>query len=236
MDQALTNFVGEKPAEKKVEPPKPEPAKVEPAPAPVQTMQPTEADKQMDELRTENTALKQKIVKLEQDGQVLNSRLNENEAKLAAEKERADKAEDALKNAAKVAPVAPVVETQAPAPASGTYDDALKAFHDKKYDQAAQMFKSLLTSGIPENLADNCTYWIGESKFARKQYKGAMADFQSVLTYKNSEKKADAEFMIGQCLERTGKKVEAKAAYERVVKEYPMSDLVKKAKARWAKL
>ena len=57
-----------------------------------------------------------------------------------------------------------------------------------------------------------------------------------MLKYKVSEKKADAQFMIAQCLERTGRKAEAKAAYEKVVKEYPMSDLVKKAKARWAKL
>jgi tol-pal system protein YbgF len=227
MDQALTNFVGEKPPEKK-----PEPAKTEPAPTPAP--QPSEMDKQLDELRTENTALKQKIVKLEQDGQVLNARLNEDEAKIAAEKDRADKAEEALKNASKAAPV-PVVEEQKTAPA-GNYDDALKAFHDKKYDQAAQMFKTLLDGGVAENLADNCTYWIGESMYAKKHYNDAIAQFEAVLKFKSSEKKADAQYMMAQCLERTGKKVDAKAAYEKVVKDYPMSDLVKKAKARWAKL
>ena len=53
---------------------------------------------------------------------------------------------------------------------------------------------------------------------------------------KNSEKKADAQFMIAQTYERLGDKIKAKAAYEKVVKDYPMSKNVKRAKARWANL
>jgi tol-pal system protein YbgF len=226
MDQALTSFVGEKEPEKKPEPAQTEPAK----PEPVVTPQPSDADKQIEELRTENTTLKQKLVKLEQDAQMMNARLTEYESKLAAEKERADKAEEALKG--KV----PVVEEPAKPMAGGSYDDALMAFKAKKYDDASKMFQGLLDAGVSKDLADNCTYWIGESKFAKRKYKDAMANFEAVMQFKVSEKKADAQYMIAQCLERTGNKVEAKAAYEKVVKDYPMSSLVKKAKARWAKL
>jgi len=60
--------------------------------------------------------------------------------------------------------------------------------------------------------------------------------FQESLKQKNSEKKADAQFMIAQTYEHLGSKAKAKAAYEKVVKNYPMSKNVKRAKARWAKL
>ena len=42
--------------------------------------------------------------------------------------------------------------------------------------------------------------------------------------------------MIAQTYERLGDKIKAKAAYEKVVKDYPMSKNVKRAKARWANL
>jgi TolA-binding protein len=57
-----------------------------------------------------------------------------------------------------------------------------------------------------------------------------------VFQYKTSEKKGDAQFMLAQCFERTGDKAKAKEAYEKVVKDYPTSDTVKKAKERWGKL
>lgn len=228
MDQALTSFVGEKEPEKQAEAPKTEPE--QPVPAVTTTM--TDAEKQIEELRTENTSLKQKLVKLEQDAQMMNARLTEFETRLAAEKDRADKAEEALRNAK----VGPVVEEPARPMTGMSYDDGLNAFHAKKYDEAGKIFKSLLDAGVAKDLADNCTYWIGETMYARKKYKDAIAEFEAVMQYKVSEKKADAQYMIAQSLERLGKKVEAKGAYEKVVKEYPMSNLVKKAKARWARL
>ena len=73
-------------------------------------------------------------------------------------------------------------------------------------------------------------------RFDQKKYKEALPLFQETLKLKNSEKKADAQFMIAQTYERLGDKVKAKAAYEKVVKDYPMSKNVKRAKARWANL
>ena len=42
--------------------------------------------------------------------------------------------------------------------------------------------------------------------------------------------------MIARSYENLGSKAKAKAAYEKVVKNYPMSKNVKAAKAHWAKL
>ena len=176
---------------------------------------PTAEQKKIDSLEADNINLKQKIVKLEQDKGTLNARITDVEAKLKAELEK---------------------EAAVPKPPPATYEGAVKAFGEKKYDDAIQMFEVLLNRGIAEDQADNCHYWIGESFFGKKQYKDAMKHFEMVFQYKGSEKKADAQYMLARCYEATGDKAKAKEAYEKVTKDYPTSDKVKKAKERWGKL
>jgi tol-pal system protein YbgF len=227
MEQALTNFIGVD-TEKVVEAPKPA------AVAPAQLAQ---YEKQIDDLRTENTGLKQKNAKLEQENRGINARISEVEAKYSAEKLRADKAEEVVKSAAQ----APKVTEEKPMEQSASssqssYDAALKAFNARKYDAAAKGFKSVIENGSSADVTSRAKYWLGESYFAQKKYKDALPLFQETLKHKNSEKKADAQFMIAQTYERLGDKAKAKAAYEKVVKDYPMSKNVKRAKARWANL
>jgi tol-pal system protein YbgF len=230
MDQALTSFVGS-------DEPKAEPAKQPVVAVSSTPSQLGQYEKQIGDLRTENTSVKQRNVKLEEDNRLLTARLNDTEAKLAAEKDRADKAE----SGAKITVVAPNAEaaatTATPEVATpGSYNDALKAFQTHKYDEALKGFQSVVSSGASEDVAGNAKYWIGETHFAKKNYKVALEDFQGILKLKNSVKKGDAQFMLGQTYERLGSKAKAKAAYEKVVKEYPMNKNVKRAKQRWAKL
>ena len=176
---------------------------------------PTAEQKKIDSLEADNINLKQKIVKLEQDNGSLNARIADVEAKAKAELEKA---------------------AAVPKPPAATYEGAIKAFGEKKYDDAIKMFETLLTGGIAEDQADNCHYWIGESFFGKKEYKDAMKHFEMVFQYKGSEKKADAQYMLARCYEATGDKAKAKEAYEKVTKDYPTSDKIKKAKERWGKL
>ena len=239
--QALTSFIGAAP---KKEEPKQEPVvqpsvqQEAPPPAPVTTP--------LEEVQTENTSLKQKVVKLEQDVRTLNARISDTEIKYMAEKDRADKAEEAAKVAAQSAMIsarggqvqAPAEEPMTPGTEAsmGSYESALQLFKGKKYDDAIGTLQNMISAGVSKNLEDNCHYWIGESNFGKKSYQEAMQHFEMVFEYKNSEKLADAHYMIGQCLERTGNKAKAKEAYETVVKDFPMSRLVQRAKARWARL
>jgi len=222
MEEALTNFIGPD-AGKVVEMPKP---------AVVVPGQLSQYEKQIEDLRTENTDLKQKNAKLEQENRGINARISDAEAKYAAEKLRADNAEESTKNTVQ----APRVIEEKSAPVStSTYDVALKAFNSHNYAAAAKGFEAI-GRGTNDDLAKRATYWLGETYFAQKKYKEALPLFQETLKFKHSEKKADAQFMIGQTYERLGDKVNAKAAYEKVVKNYPMSKNVKRAKARWANL
>ena len=182
---------------------------------------PTPEQIKIDSLQTINVTLNQKVVKFEQDNNTLNARLSDVEAKLKAELDRA---------AAAAKPPPPP-----PAP-TATYEGAQKAFAEKKYDDAIQMFQALLDGGIPEDLADNCHYWLGESYFGKKDFKEAVKHFEMVFQYKTSEKKGDAYFMLGRSYEMLGDKAKAKEAYEKVVKDYPTNNNVKKAKEHWGRL
>ncbi len=231
-DQALTNFVGgaEQDTAQKTES------------QPVQTTTTTATEdpqKQMDALKTDNTDLRQKNLKLEDDNQKLTSRLNDAEARYASEKQRGDSLDAALRNSMAAQPMTEskrtesMVSTEIP---MAEYETALGAFKSRKYSDAAAEFQKMLDENVPTQIADNCHYWIGESKFAVKKYSEAIREFNEVLKFRKSEKKGDAQFMIGQCYERMGNKAKAKEAFEKVVKDYPMNAHVKKAKERWARL
>ncbi|MBI2618658.1 MAG: tetratricopeptide repeat protein [Ignavibacteriales bacterium] len=231
--QALTSFIGTAP---KKEEPKPERKPVE---GPVVTPAIPPSTSPIEELRTENTSLKQKVVKLEQDVRTLSARMTDTEAKYLAEKERADKAEDAAKTAAQSAVIsargARVTEPVSGA-SMGTYEDALKTFNSRQYDAAVTKFERLLSEGVAPEWEDNCHYWLGESNFGKKSYAEAAKHFEKVFDYPKSEKLADAQFMLAQSYDRMGQKAKAKAAYERVVKDFPTSNNVQRAKERWARL
>lgn len=234
-DQALTNFVGA------AEPDSAQKPAVKPAETP--TSAADDAQKQMDALKNDNTDLRQKNLKLEDDNQKLTARLNDSEAKYASEKQRADSLELAARTAMAAAqPMTDTKKSESMETAMKTeipmaeYEEALGAFKSKKYEDAASAFQKMLDNNVPDQIADNCHYWIGESKYGARKYKEALMEFDEVLKFKRSEKKGDAQFMIGQTYERMGNKAKAKEAFERVVKDYPMSANVKKAKERWAKL
>jgi TolA-binding protein len=230
-DQALTSFIG----------PNTEPAEAPPPAPAVSPTQLAQYEKQIEDLRTENTSLKQNIVKLEQENRSINARMTEVDAKYAAEKHYADSMEVLNKTsglASKRVEAEPkgTLDEEKTFPASqSTYDNAIKAFKARRYDSAAKGFEAI-GRGNNDDLAKRATYWLGETYFAQKKYNEALPLFQETLKFKNSEKKADAQYMIARSYENLGSKAKAKAAYEKVVKNYPMSKNVKAAKAHWAKL
>ncbi len=191
-------------------------------------------EKQIQELRTENTSLKQNIIRLEQENRNLNARLTEVNAKYTSEKFRSDSAEMTGKSR-DISSTSTLNEEALP-PSQATYDDAIIAFRAQRYDFAVKGFRAIVDGGGEDELVGRSRYWLGEAYFAQKDYKDALQMFQDVLKMKNSDKKADAQYMLARAYENLGSKAKAKAAYEKVVKNYPMSKNVKSAKARWAKL
>lgn len=227
-DQALTSFIGAAP---KKEEPKQEEPKVQ---EPVETAPPPT---NLEGLKTENTSLKQQVVKLEQDSRSLSARLSDAEMKYMAEKERANKAEEAARVAAQSAAIS---ARTSPVPfdsdLSAAYKDGLASFKSKAYDAAIMRFEGVLNAGAGAKLADNCHYWIGESNYGKKNYAEAVKHFEMVLQDEKSEKLADAHFMLGQSYERLGEKAKAREHYDAVARDFPMSGNVSRAKQRATRL
>jgi tol-pal system protein YbgF len=188
-----------------------------------ESRQEQEDQERLEELTSENTSVKEQVSQLESDNSSLRARVSELERKLAAATSVPE----------------PGQPTQMPMPAMdplSAYDAGLNAFNEKRYDDAQRIFQDLLNSGVSESLADNCHYWIGESLFGKRSYSVALSHFEIVLEYKVTEKKGDSYYMMGRCYEMRGDKPKAKELYEKVVKDYPTNDLVKKAKGRWERL
>lgn len=116
------------------------------------------------------------------------------------------------------------------------YARALELFRAKNYAVASTTLQSVLDSGAPVELQDNCHYWLGECSYAQKNYNEAITHFQQVFTFARSEKKDDAQIMIANCYFDMGDKVTAKKEYERLVTKFPASPFVKKAKERLGRL
>lgn len=105
------------------------------------------------------------------------------------------------------------------------YDQARASFEARSYQEAIEHFEALLASSSNHSLSDNAQYWIGESHFALRQYDSAIIDFEKVLTFSKSNKKADAQFKLGFCYLLKKDKAKAVEEFDRLQSNYPDSKL-----------
>jgi len=81
--------------------------------------------------------------------------------------------------------------------------------------------RRFLRSYADTDLADNAQYWVGESRYARKDYAGALAAFrETVERFPEGNKVADALFKAGQCFEAQGDQGSALETYREVIQRY----------------
>jgi tol-pal system protein YbgF len=179
-----------------------------------------------DSLMRSNVMLQGQIEALTAENQSLRARVNDLEAKARA--------------AQMAPPAAAVTPSRAYVnPSSdlrGAYSDALDQFMNRNYQAAIEQFEGILQANPKMDLSDNCTYWIGESYYALKNYGEAMRQFERVLDYPASGKKPYAQYMIGNSRLALGNRAAAREAFEAVVSSYPASPLVPKAQAKLARL
>ena len=110
------------------------------------------------------------------------------------------------------------------------YQRALDLFHKRWYLQAAALFKKLADSDRTHDLADNCQYWLGECYYAQKQYENAMAEFEKVFTFPNTNKADAAQLKIGLCWLELKEYPEAREQLIRLLSVYPSSEYVPRAR------
>lgn len=194
-------------------------------------------DEQSDEAMSVTGRLEYRVDSLSNESRRLRQQL---EAVAAENRNLASRAADleTRLREAKAAPPPPppaAKPTQAPAQTmdmTGRYSIALAEYRKRDFAAAIMQFESLLNDGIREDLADNCHYWIGESNYGMGKYQEAIGHFEHVFGFKHTEKRDDAQLMIGNSYAAMGNKKAAREAYNKLISSYPASTFVRKAREK----
>ncbi len=134
------------------------------------------------------------------------------------------------------------VPNAVPALSSAADEEALylKSFDQLKggkYDDAIGGFKTMLAKYPQGNYSDNAWYWTGESYYIKKDFPNALSSYRSLLEkFGSSPKVPDALLKTGIIQQEQKKNDAAKAAYNRVIKEFPNSSAAIQARTRVAQL
>lgn len=209
--------------------------------------------KQINDLKTENASLKEQLGKLQQDNRTATARAADLETQLADLKEQvASKSQPPPKPVAAIKPKPIAKKEPAPTEVVGTkpkpkssaavsdkkqpYEKGVDLFQEAKYAEAASVFQSILDGNPAATMVDNCHYWLGECEFGQKKYREAIAQFEKVLTFSQSEKGDDAQIMIANSYAAMGDKVKAKEEYKKLIDNFPSSPFVRTAKVKMSQL
>lgn len=111
------------------------------------------------------------------------------------------------------------------------YDEARRLYEQRWYPQAAAIFKTLAETNRTDKLADNAQYWLAECYYAQKQYENALAEFEKVFAYENTNKADDAQLKIGLCWLQMAKYAEAREQLIRLLSNYPDSEYIPRARS-----
>ena len=111
-----------------------------------------------------------------------------------------------------------------------SYQNALKIFNARDYEQAIKLFTEVLNKFPQGTYVDNSYYWIGECYYARGDYAQAIASFQKVIPITNSSKGDDAQLKIGLSYMKMGQNGLAKTEFQRLLDRYPASEYAARTK------
>ena len=137
------------------------------------------------------------------------------------------------------APVAPTSGLAAPVneAAQALYDRGYTLYHQGRYVDAEAGFRRFLQAYPDTSLSDNAQYWIGESRFARSDFDGALAAFREVAErYPGGNKVADSLLKAADCLQRLGDTESARSAYDEVIRRFSGSAAAAMAEERRGQL
>ena len=147
-------------------------------------------------------------------------------------------------NAKHVTAVKSAPPSKKPAAAKPTVSKPSPKGEKAEYNQAYQLLKGNRQAGInaftaflskypTSPLAENAHYWIGEAKYAQKNYKGAIDSFVVVLNkYKSGRKAPDAAVKLGYSFFALKDWELAKRTFNDVLRYFPGSNAAKLAQAR----
>ena len=109
-----------------------------------------------------------------------------------------------------------------PATPEELYNRSYGELQQKQYDAAEKDFRNFLAKNAGNKLAPNAEYWLGETYFARGNYKAASAVFaESYQKYPKAIKAPDSLLKLGLSLEQQSRTKDACTVLRQLTKEYP---------------
>ena len=110
------------------------------------------------------------------------------------------------------------------AAAQAIYDRGYTLYHQGRYVDAETSFQQFLQGYPATELTDNAQYWVGECRFARGDFRGALAAFQvTVDRFPGGNKVADAVLKMGDSHQALGEAERARERWEEVRRRFPGS-------------
>lgn len=111
-----------------------------------------------------------------------------------------------------------------PSSPGSLYTRANADYLSARYDLAIEGFQELIKAFPDSPMAAGAQLKIGESYYQKKMCREAIPEFQKVMTtYRTSDSVPDALLLLGFCQADLGRRVEARQAYEQLIKQYPES-------------
>lgn len=116
------------------------------------------------------------------------------------------------------------------------YEYAVNLLQNAAYPEAEVALKTFLKDHPGDPLAGNAQYWLGETYYARQDYKNASIAFaEGYQKYPNSPKVVDNLLKLGMSLGQSGQKDNACVALKQLDKKYPDASGTIKDRAARAK-
>lgn len=112
------------------------------------------------------------------------------------------------------------------------------AHHERRagrFAEAAAMFARFVADHPASGLAAPAQYWVGDSLFNARDYRGALLAHQRLLeVYPASPKVPDSMLNMASCYRDTGDAAAERAMLERLIATHPASEAAEKARKRLA--
>lgn len=127
----------------------------------------------------------------------------------------------------------PVVPVADPSREQATYDQGLEHFRAGRFGEAVTAFQFFMRSYPRSQLASSAQYWIGNSLYATRDFRGAIAAQRQLLTqFPDSGKASDALLNIATSQAELGDLQGARATLQEVNAKYPNTEAGAKARQR----
>lgn len=111
-----------------------------------------------------------------------------------------------------------------------SYDDALKAFQAGKLKKADDLFSAFITRYPKSPYYPLALFWGGNSKYANRDYKGAIAQLQSLITrFPNHPRVPAGMLTLANCQLEAGNKAAAKKILNELIAKYPDTESAQQA-------